>query len=67
LKPLFLADYLKQRRFSRPILAHEEGNVGRYLDVDTARKGWNVERIAGWIDLIRNETDAPQKWTRKLG
>jgi hypothetical protein len=65
-EPAITSYRLEQGRFSRSIFADKERNVRRYLDVDTMRERADVERIATWIDTLRNYRDTPKKRPRNL-
>ena len=58
---------LEQGRFSRSIFADKERNVRRYLDVDTMRERADVERIATWIDTLRNCRDTLRNGAETFG
>src|SRR5258708_27669436 len=65
-EPAIPRDSLEQRGFSRSIFTDEEGNVRRYLDIDSMGERSDIERIATCINTLLQRRNPPQKRSRNL-
>src|SRR5258708_3312141 len=66
-EPAIPRDSLEQRGFSRSIFTNEEGNVRRYLDIDSMRERSDIERIATCINTLLQRRNPPQKRPQDFG